>query len=181
PLRVNRRPRARKTSPIPAKAQPMKGSAQTKFLRSIRNKMTDINETSAPAGQAADAPAAAHADGALGDTNSNKSRGSGRKLRTPFRRRPSDDAPAAEGAPVDAASPAAASPAPKARKSAARRRKPDAAADTSVKSDVAATAAHKPAGRGAPMSAESAQPAPQDSARGAKNRRRGRKPAAVEN
>jgi len=143
--------------------------------------MPNVYETSAPAAQPADAPAAAHADGALGDTNSNKSRGSGRKLRTPFRRRRSDDAPAAEGAPVDAASPAAASPAPKARKSAARRRKPDAAADTSVKSDVAAPAAHKPAGRGAPMSAESAQPAPQDSARGAKNRRRGRKPAAVEN
>jgi len=94
--------------------------------------MTNVNETTAPAAEASDAPKVVAASES-GDSVAVKPRASGRKLRTPFRRRRADAAPvaAAEAADVPAASEqpksASRSQTPKARKSAPRKRQAPAA------------------------------------------------------
>lgn len=55
--------------------------------------MTNENETTAPAPQAAGAPSVMAAHGGDGDSVAVKPKGTGRKLRTPFRRRRADAAP----------------------------------------------------------------------------------------
>lgn len=130
--------------------------------------MTNVNETAAPAAEAQDVPGTV-ASGGDGDKAAVKTRGSGRKLRTPFRRRRGDAVPggahdaATEGdAAAEKPKRAAAAKrpqAPKARKTAPRKRAAPGAAGEAVAAqdaprmaaelapDVAAAAAHPAKGR----------------------------------
>ena len=144
--------------------------------------MTNVNETAAPVADASDVPGVATARGD-GDGAAVKPRGSGRKLRTPFRRRRGDaaqqasqdtpEAAAADGVAADAPKPATnrRPSAPKARKTAPRKRKAPVAqgeavatAGPAVQHGAAASQAH----------AEAA------GAHQGKGRRRGRKPESPE-
>lgn len=147
--------------------------------------MTNMNETAAPAAHAPDVSTAG--DGAAG-SGSARPRGTGRKLRTPFRRRRADAAPessaeasAAVEAPgsadADAGNAGQSPKPPRARKSAPRRRKA-AAADGTVESTVTQQGQAPAAGETRPEAASG----PGAGGRAAKGRRRGRQSAdAVDN
>lgn len=136
--------------------------------------MTNVNETSAPVAEGSDVPAATttQGDAAVGVA---KPRGSGRKLRTPFRRRRGDGATQAAKDTPDVASQEVADsesgkagqnrPASKARRSAPRKRKSDSAAApraTGESPQHDAAAHNQPAAEGA-------------RGQNAKGRRRGRR------
>jgi len=70
-----------------------------KFLRSTRKTMTDINETAAPV---ADAPDVSTTRNAGDGTAAKPARGTGRKLRTPFRRRRQDASAGPQQVPSEA-------------------------------------------------------------------------------
>lgn len=140
--------------------------------------MTDMNETSAPAADANNVPtpAAAPVAGAP-EAGAAKPRGTGRKLRTPFRRRRADAPLEAGSDAVEASSSQGESPAAatehgqpakpaRARKTASRKRKP---AGVSPASD------HAVSGEAAPGAAPETAGESDMGAKGAKGRRRGRK------
>jgi len=124
-----------------------------KFPRSTRKKMTDINETAVPAADTPDVSTTRSADGGA----AKPARGTGRKLRTPFRRRRQDAVPgpqqAASEVPAADSSPGAEGPVsesqPKparARKTPARKRKaPGTGASAAVTEAAGSEAASAPA------------------------------------
>src|SRR5690606_33419195 len=148
-----------------------------KTLRSFRKNMTNVNEAATTVAEVSEMPAAPQA-AVEGEAAGNRPRGSGRKLRTPFRRRRGDagqlagqDAPGVsetegggESSPAPAAKRRAAS---KPRKTAARKRK-----DTVEHVDDSAHEGGRPE---RPESGEGAE-----AAAGPKGQRRARKNDAAE-
>ena len=179
-----------------------------KFLRSIRKKMTNTNETAAVAADADASTTSPSGDVSQSETSSAKPRGTGRKLRTPFRRRRADapaGANAAEqgdqgshesesaGAPEQTAQPKP-KRAAKPRKTASRKRKAVEAPSEATVVDPAITAesaspdARSDSAASTEQGTNAATAAPSRSAHGGpaggtsgRGRQRGRKGAAPEN
>src|SRR5690606_29621821 len=148
------------------KLQSTHRSLSLKTLRSIRKKMTNVKEKAAEAADASHTQNVAAPSAGEGDATA-RPKGSGRKLRTPFRRRRGDAAqpqagqeasegtPAAtEGGAAEQAGPASKrSSAPRARKTSARGRKTAAVTN----SGPAAAAEGAPAQAGADAAANPAK------------------------